>query len=50
MVDDKVRLTARPMEGVVDYVAPSFLGVGSGDAIYRFWLTRLFGGDGHGSG
>jgi hypothetical protein len=82
-VDDKVRLTPEglePIEGVVDYVSPSFLGVRSDDAIYRFiygfdgstmvghhlfaegvdrrraeaawssWLTRVFGGDGNGSG
>jgi uncharacterized protein YndB with AHSA1/START domain len=82
-VDDKVRLTPEglePIEGVVDYVSPSFLGVRSDDAIYRFiygfdgstmvghhlfaegvdrqraeaawssWLTRVFGGEGNGSG
>jgi hypothetical protein len=38
-VGDKVRLTPEglePVEGVVDYVSPSFLGVRSDDAIYRF--------------
>jgi hypothetical protein len=82
-VDDKVRLTPEglePIEGVVDHVSPSFLGVRSDDAMYRFiygfdgstmvghhlfaegvdrqraeaawssWLTRVFGGEGNGSG
>ena len=82
-VDDKARLTPEglePIEGVVDHVSPSFLGVRSDDAIYRFiygfdgstmvghhlfaegvdrqraeaawssWLTRVFGGEGNGSG
>ena len=69
-----------PIEGVVDDVSPSFLGVRSDDAIYwsiygfdgttmvghqrtprpdqqqrveaawSSWLTRVFGGDGKGSG
>jgi hypothetical protein len=44
-VGDKVRLTPEglePVEGVVDYVSPSFLGVRSDDAIYRF----IYGFDG----
>ncbi|MGH2691522.1 MAG: SRPBCC family protein [Actinomycetota bacterium] len=38
-VDEKVRLTPEgiePIEGVVEWVSPSFLGVRSDDAIYRF--------------
>ena len=38
-VDDRVRLTPEgfePIDGVVDFVSPSFLGVRSEDAIYRF--------------
>jgi hypothetical protein len=31
-----------PIEGVVDYVSPSFLGVRSNDALYRF----IYGFDG----
>jgi uncharacterized protein YndB with AHSA1/START domain len=37
-VDDKVRLTPKgiaPIEGVVEWVSPSFLGVRSDDALYR---------------
>src|SRR6476661_7446100 len=42
---DQVRLTPEgfePIEGVVDYVSPSFLGVRSNDALYRF----IYGFDG----
>jgi uncharacterized protein YndB with AHSA1/START domain len=42
---DQVRLTPEglePIEGVVDYVSPSFLGVRSPDALYRF----IYGFDG----
>jgi uncharacterized protein YndB with AHSA1/START domain len=42
---DQVRLTPEglePIEGVVDYVSPSFLGVRSTDALYRF----IYGFDG----
>jgi len=42
---DQVRLTPEGLariDGVVDYVSPSFLGVRSGDAIYRF----IYGFDG----
>ena len=42
---DQVRLTPEglePIEGVVDYVSPSFLGVRSKDALYRF----IYGFDG----
>jgi uncharacterized protein YndB with AHSA1/START domain len=42
---DQVRLTPEgfePFEGVVDYVSPSFLGVRSNDALYRF----IYGFDG----
>jgi uncharacterized protein YndB with AHSA1/START domain len=38
-VDDKVRLTPEgigPIEGIVEWVSPSFLGVRSDDALYRF--------------
>ncbi len=38
-VDDKVRLTPEgiePIDGVVEWVSPSFLGVRSDDALYRF--------------
>ena len=38
-VDDRVRLTPEgfePIDGVVDFMSPSFLGVRSEDAIYRF--------------
>ena len=38
-VDEKVRLTPegiQPIEGVVEWVSPSFLGVRSEDALYRF--------------
>ena len=38
-VGDKVRLTPQglaPIEGVVDYVAPDFLGVRADDGLYRF--------------
>jgi len=38
-VDERVRLTPEgfePIEGVVDHVSPSFLGVRSDDALYRF--------------
>lgn len=38
-VDDKVRLTPagiEPIEGVVEWVSPSFLGVRADDALYRF--------------
>ncbi|MEV7969705.1 hypothetical protein AB0O34_27560 [Sphaerisporangium sp. NPDC088356] len=36
---DRVRLTPEglePIEGVADYVAPGFLGVRTGDGLYRF--------------
>jgi hypothetical protein len=42
---DQVRLTPEgfePIEGVVDYVSPSFLGVRSKDGLYRF----IYGFDG----
>ncbi len=42
---DRVRLTPTgfdPIEGVVDYLSPSFLGVRSSDALYRF----IYGYDG----
>jgi hypothetical protein len=34
---ERVRLAGpEPLEGVVDYVTPSFLGVRTGDGLYRF--------------
>lgn len=41
-VDDRVRLTPGgfdPIDGLVDYRTPSFLGVRSDDALYRFMIT-----------
>jgi hypothetical protein len=38
-LDERVTLTPtglEPIEGVVDYLSPSFLGVRSEDALYRF--------------
>lgn len=43
---EKVRLTPNgvaPIEGVVDYVGPSFLGVRTTDAMYRFHGRALLG-------
>jgi hypothetical protein len=43
-VDDKVRLTPEgiaPVEGIVEWVSPSFLGVRSEDALYRFIVRRI---------
>ncbi|GGL07258.1 hypothetical protein Sme01_11850 [Sphaerisporangium melleum] len=40
---DRVRLTPEgfaPIEGVADYVAPGFLGVRTGDGLYRFILSQ----------
>jgi hypothetical protein len=42
---DRVRLTPegfKPIEGVVDYLSPSFLGVRTDDGLYRF----IYGFDG----
>jgi hypothetical protein len=39
---DRVRLTPEglpPLEGVVDYLSPSFLGVRTDDGLYRFMHT-----------
>jgi uncharacterized protein YndB with AHSA1/START domain len=41
-LDDQVRLTPAglpELEGVVDYLSPSFLGVRTGDGLYRFMHT-----------
>jgi uncharacterized protein YndB with AHSA1/START domain len=45
VLDEQVRLTPEglpPIEGVVDYLSPSFLGVRTGDGLYRF----IYGFDG----
>jgi hypothetical protein len=44
---DPVRLTPEglePIEGVIDYVRPNFIGVRSADALYRFFGRNAFGG------
>jgi hypothetical protein len=44
---DAVRLTPQglePVDGVLDYLRPNFLGVRSGDALYRFFGRNAFGG------
>jgi uncharacterized protein YndB with AHSA1/START domain len=49
-VGDRVRLTPEgfpPMEGVVDYASPSFLGVRTDDALYRFFYGFDTVGLGH---
>lgn len=43
---DRVRLAPdrlEPLEGVVDYLRPSFLGVRTSDALYRFFGRNIFG-------
>jgi hypothetical protein len=43
---DPVRLTLPgldPLEGVVDYATPNFLGVRTGDGLYRFYGRNAFG-------
>jgi uncharacterized protein YndB with AHSA1/START domain len=45
-VGDRVRLEPdglEPIEGVVDYATPEFLGVRTGDALYRFFGRDAFG-------
>ncbi|WP_433219621.1 hypothetical protein [Microtetraspora malaysiensis] len=45
-VGDEVRLTPaglKPIEGVVDYATPVFLGVRSADALYRFYGRDAWG-------
>ncbi|HET9722526.1 MAG TPA: hypothetical protein VFR44_01645 [Actinomycetota bacterium] len=45
-LDEGVRLTPEgfePVEGVIDYLSPSFLGVRSDDVLYRF--IHAFTGD-----
>jgi hypothetical protein len=44
---DPVRLTPQglePLEGVVDYLQPNFLGIRTADALYRFFGRNAFGG------
>jgi uncharacterized protein YndB with AHSA1/START domain len=46
-IDQRVRLTPQglpALEGVVDWLSPSFLGVRTGDGIYRFMHIWVFGG------
>jgi hypothetical protein len=43
---DRVRLTAHglePLDGVIDYLRPNFLGVRTADALYRFFGRNAFG-------
>ena len=43
---DSVRLTPEglePIEGVIDYLRPNFIGVRTGDALYRFFGRNAFG-------
>jgi hypothetical protein len=43
---DRVRLTApglEPVEGVVDYRQPNFIGIRTDDALYRFFGRNAFG-------
>ena len=43
---DSVRLTPHglePLEGVVDYLRPNFLGVRTAEALYRFFGRNAFG-------
>jgi hypothetical protein len=43
---DSVRLTPQglePVDGVVDYLKPNFVGVRTGDALYRFFGRNAFG-------
>jgi hypothetical protein len=45
-VGDPVRLTPnglQPIDGTVDYIEPSFIGVRSPDALYRFFGRNAFG-------
>jgi hypothetical protein len=43
---DSVRLTAgpEPIDGIVDYLQPNFLGIRTTDALYRFFGRNAFGG------
>jgi hypothetical protein len=44
---DSVRLTPQslePIEGVLDYLRPNFMGVRTADALYRFFGRNAFGG------
>ena len=44
---DPVRLTPKglePLDGVVDYLQPNFLGIRTADALYRFFGRNAFGG------
>ena len=38
------QIAAQGVEGVVDYATANFLGVRSGDALYRFFGRNAFGG------
>ena len=41
---DRVRLPVDDVDGVVDYLTPHFLGIRSGEALYRFFGRNAFGG------
>ena len=41
---ETVQIAAQGVEGVVDYATANFLGVRSGDALYRFFGRNAFGG------
>jgi hypothetical protein len=41
---DRVSLPNGGGDGVVDYVTPAFLGIRTGDALYRFFGRNVFGG------
>jgi hypothetical protein len=41
---DSVRLAHDEVDGVIDYLTPNFLGVRTGDALYRFFGRNAFGG------
>jgi hypothetical protein len=44
---DAVRLTPEgldPLNGVVDYLRPNFLGIRTDDGLYRFFVRSAFGG------
>jgi uncharacterized protein YndB with AHSA1/START domain len=41
---ETVQLASQGVEGVVDYATANFLGVRSGDALYRFFGRNAFGG------
>jgi hypothetical protein len=41
---DRVRLPVDDVDGVVDYFKPNFLGIRSGEALYRFFGRNAYGG------